>query len=245
MANRDMKNNRTEGMPLYLMIEGEIRREIESGRLKIGDKVSSERKLAKIFGVSLMTARHALNHLMHDGLLERRRAAGTYVSPPRIQFNKLQGFSEQMSARHLRIRSRIVSARICEVSQEITARLSLPGNGKVIKLERVRLGDDEPFAIESCFLPAKEFGKILRFDFAKASLFEALERVCNVRLAHADEEVDATSADLRTSKLLKVPLHDPLLRIRQVLYSTSGKAVAYSFGLYRSDRHSVLTRRYR
>jgi GntR family transcriptional regulator len=240
-----MKNNRTDGMPLYLMIEGEIRREIESGKLKIGDKVSSERKLAKIFGVSLMTARHALIHLMHDGLLERRRAAGTYVSPPRIQFNKLLAFSEQMCARHLGIRSRVLSARICEVNHEIAARLALPGHAKVIQLERVRLGNGEPFAIESCFLPAKEFGKILRSDFAKSSLFEVLERDCNARLAHADEEVDATSADPRTSKLLKVPLHEPLLRIRQVLYSTSGKAVAYSFGLYRSDRHSVLIRRYR
>jgi GntR family transcriptional regulator len=231
MVNRGIRNKRTEDMPLYLVIEGASRREIESGKLKIGDMVSSERKLTKIFGVSLMTARHALTHLMHDDLLECRRAAGTYVSPPRIQLNKLQGFSEQMRARHLGIRWRVVSARSCEVNHKIAARLALPGHGKAIKLERVRLGNDEPFAIESCFLPGNEFGKILRFDFAKASLFEVLERVCNVRLAHADEEVDATSAELRTSKLLKVPLLEPPLRIRQVLYSTSGKAVAYSFGL--------------
>jgi GntR family transcriptional regulator len=72
-----------------------------------------------------------------------------------------------------------------------------------------------------------------------------LERDYGVKLAYADEEVDASSAEGRTAELLKVPRGAPLLRLRQVLYSTAGEVIAYSIGLYRSDRHSLVIRRFR
>jgi GntR family transcriptional regulator len=82
-------------------------------------------------------------------------------------------------------------------------------------------------------------------SFERSSLFMTLEQDYGVQLSYADEEVDATGADLRTSKLLNVPPGAPVLRIRQVLYSAAGRAIAYSLALYRSDRHSLLVRRFR
>jgi GntR family transcriptional regulator len=79
----------------------------------------------------------------------------------------------------------------------------------------------------------------------KGSLFSILERDFGVELAHADEEVDATAADTRIAELLSVPRGTPLLRIRQVIYSTKGKATIYVLGFYRSDRHTLLIRRFR
>ena len=65
------------------------------------------------------------------------------------------------------------------------------------------------------------------------------------RLSYSDEEVDATAADQRTAELLGVPKREPLIRIRQVIYSTKGVVILYVLGLYRSDRHSLVIRRYR
>jgi len=62
---------------------------------------------------------------------------------------------------------------------------------------------------------------------------------------YSDEEIDATAADPRTSEMLNVPRRDPLLRIRQVIYSTKGKPVIYVLGIYRSDRHNFVIRRFR
>jgi DNA-binding GntR family transcriptional regulator len=64
-------------------------------------------------------------------------------------------------------------------------------------------------------------------------------------LGYADEEIDATAADPQTSELLDVPRREPLLRIRQLIYSTSGKPLIYVLGIYRSDRHNFVIRRYR
>ena len=64
-------------------------------------------------------------------------------------------------------------------------------------------------------------------------------------LGYADEEVDATAADQRTAELLEVPRREPLLRIRQVIYSNRGAVILYVLGLYRSDRHNLVIRRFR
>ena len=63
--------------------------------------------------------------------------------------------------------------------------------------------------------------------------------------SRADEEIDATSADSGSARMLNVVHGSPLLRIRQLIYSTKGEVIMYVLGLYRSDRHSVLCRRFR
>jgi len=78
-----------------------------------------------------------------------------------------------------------------------------------------------------------------------ASLFSTLERDYGVELGYSDEEVDATMADPSMAELLGVAKREPLLRIRQVIYSTKGIVILYVSGLYRSDRHNLLIRRYR
>src|SRR5262247_1531427 len=100
------------GTPAYKKIQNVIRKRIEGGQLKIGDAVDSERELARIHKVSLMTARHALAGLEREGMVERRRGSGTFVAPPKIHFNKLMSFTEQMASRGLAGYSRILSASL-------------------------------------------------------------------------------------------------------------------------------------
>jgi DNA-binding GntR family transcriptional regulator len=66
-----------------------------------------------------------------------------------------------------------------------------------------------------------------------------------VELAYADEEIDATAADIHIAELLGLHRGAPLLRIRQVIYSTKGKATIYGIGFYRSERHTLFIRRFR
>src|SRR2546427_4483352 len=116
------------GTPAYQKIQGAIRKGIEAGSLRPGDAVSSERELAKIHGVSLMTARHALAGLEREGIVERRRGSGTFVAPPKIHFNKLMSYTEHMSSRGLEPRSTVLSAKLIEHQLEIAARLGLPAS---------------------------------------------------------------------------------------------------------------------
>lgn len=232
-------------VPAYQRIQADIQKRIESGELKCGEAVASERELAKSFGVSPMTARHALKELEREGFVVRRSGSGTYVAPPRIHFNKLVSFTEQMASRGFTAFSRTLALLVTDKEEDISARLSLPRGSRLIKLERLRFAGEEPLAVETCFLPAEGFADVLQFQMDRRSLFNILEEDCGLRLAYANEEVDATFADARTAELLKIPAREPLLRIRQLLYSTAAQPIAYSLGLYRSDRHSLLIRRFR
>ena len=114
-----------------------------------------------------------------------------------------------------------------------------------MKVERLRQAANEPFALEACYLSAEEMGGLVSAGLGRNSLFATLEREYGIELAHADEEVDATAADPRIAELFNIPRGTPLLRIRQVIYSTKGKATIYVIGFYRSDRHTLLIRRFR
>ncbi len=241
-----MLAKRTNGIPAYKRIQAEIRTVIEAGELRAGNLVPSERELARIHDVSLMTARHALASLEHDGVVERRRGVGTFVAAPKIHFNKLMSYTEQMGSRGLTPVSKILFIKVIDNEEEATARLALSPRSRILKLERLRhAAGGEPFALEICYLPAEQFSGLQSAPLHKESLFSTLERDYRVELSYSDEEVDATAADPRTAELLGLPRRAPLLRIRQVIYSTKGVVILYVLGLYRSDRHNLVIRRYR
>jgi GntR family transcriptional regulator len=240
-----MRPVRKNGLPAYKHIQGTIIKRVELGQLKPGDAVASERELARIHGVSLMTARHALAGLEREGMVVRRRGSGTFIAPPKIHFNKLMSYTEEMSGRGLNVSSKVLSLEVIEKEPEIAARLALPAASNLIKLERLRFGGNEPFAIETCYLSATEFSNLTQARLDRVSLFSVLEHDYGLQIAHADEEVDATTADPHSAKLLDIPQGAPVLRIRQEIYSTKGKIALYVLGLYRSDRHTLLIRRFR
>ncbi len=230
--------------PAYKRIQEAILKRIKSGELKPGDMIDSERELARNWSVSLMTARHALKELEREGMVVRRAATGTFVAPPRVEFNKLVSFTDHIAGRGMVPRSRLLNGSITE-NDDIAARLALPPGSPIVKIERLRFAAEEPLSLETCYLGRELFPDILRRQLEQRSLFGILEADYHIKLAYADEEVDATNADSRTAELLKIPRGAALLRLRQLLYSTSGQQLAYSLGLYRSDRHSMRVRRYR
>jgi GntR family transcriptional regulator len=232
-------------VPAYRQIQIAVESCIESGKLKPGDRVWSERELASKFRVSLMTARHALKELEREGRVERRRGAGTFVALPKIHFNKLVSFSEQVAAKGLVSHSRLLEASRGHVDEEIAACIGLPADAELLKLVRLRQADGRPFAIETCYASAEQFPALLEQPLDRWSLFHTFEHQFGIPLGYADEEVDATAADARTASLLELPRGAPLLRIRQILYSKSGAPIAYTHALYRSDRHSLSIRRFR
>jgi GntR family transcriptional regulator len=239
-----LKHN--NGMPAYKRIQAEIRSEIDSGALRSGNLVPSERELARLHDVSLMTARHALASLEREGIVERRRGVGTFVAAPKIHFNKLMSYTEQMGSRGLTPASKVLMAKVVDDEEEATARLSLAPRSRVLKLERLRhAAGGEPFALETCYLPADPFANLQSGKLENDSLFSTLQRDYQVELSYSDEEVDATAADPRTAELLGLPKRAPILRIRQVIFSTKGAVTLYVLGLYRSDRHNLVIRRYR
>src|ERR1700732_1849359 len=170
-----MQRKSRNGLPAYQRIQSVIRKRIDAGHLRPGDGVASERDLAKMHLVSLMTARHALASLEREGIVERRRGIGTFVAAPKIHFNKLMSYTEQMASRSLTAASKVLFAKLSDNEGEAAARLSLPPTTSVIKIERLRHAAGEPFALETCYLSSADFPGLLDAPIGRESLFGILE----------------------------------------------------------------------
>src|SRR5438309_136505 len=83
---------------------------------------------------------------------------------------------------------------------------------KIVKLDRLRLSGDEPCALETCYFPADEFAGLTRARLDRVSLFSILEHDYGFQIAHADEEVDATTVDAQTARLLEITPGTAVLR---------------------------------
>ena len=72
----------TRDAPKYQQVYTALRREIQSGRWKRGDRLPSEAELVQEYGASRITVGRAVRDLQTEGLVERRAGSGTYVKTP-------------------------------------------------------------------------------------------------------------------------------------------------------------------
>jgi GntR family transcriptional regulator len=232
--------------PLYEQIKDYILLNIQSGMFQPDTRIPSERELSEQFSVSRMTVTKALAELTHAGILYARVGKGTFVSAERIdqQLEALTSFSEDMSRRGQRASSRVLLAREGQATEDVARYLGgLPGL-PIIILQRVRLADDEPIALETCTLNAALCPRILqRHDFAHESLYGVLRAEYGILMRHAEQTLEARAATEPEARALEISPGSPILSILRVTYSDEERPVELVRSAYRGDRykfHAVL-----
>src|ERR687887_90365 len=119
-------------------------------QLAIGEAIPSERQLSSDLGVSRLTVRAALDELVREGYLVRRRGAGTFVSEPKIaQELTMTSFTEDMRRRGLVPASRTLDLRIVPAGAHLGRLLRVSPSEPVLAVKRLRLADGETMAIET------------------------------------------------------------------------------------------------
>lgn len=204
-----------------------------------GETLPSESALAARFGVSRMTARHAVQNLALDGLVERRRGAGTFVATQRLhrRAGPLLNFTEDMRRRGKRASSTLLTAELRRARKAELDALGLAGDTRVVAISRVRLGDGVPLAIEHAALPATCAG-VLAADLERGSLHEALTGLGRTpTTAHA--WITARLATKPEAKLLDVALRGPLLIERRVILDAAGEPLESTETLYVPERYVI------
>ena len=243
-----MANLRERG--LAWQIREYILEQIRTGALRQGQRVPSERELCRRFGVSRMTVRQALDRLTWEGLLERRQGSGTYVAPPKIRLGLLQltSFSEDMRRRGLRPSSRILLAAVGEADEEAASALGLVVDRRVTHLHRLRLADQRPLALEFVQVPLRVFPDLadriqaaMRAGEAESLSLYALFEQVGIRLARAEQSIEASVATAEQATLLGVREGSPLLVLTRLTWSDDGTAVEFVRSWYRGDKYRYET----
>src|SRR2546425_141336 len=110
-------------VPRYHRIAEELRERIQSGDLGPGVRLPNQRRLARDFGVTLMTVRHALELLERDNLIRRQHGLGTFVAAPSIDYDILQlrRLVGELRAQGEPVSTRLLSSRFVAADRRVSA----------------------------------------------------------------------------------------------------------------------------
>ncbi len=231
-------------IPKYFQIYEALVDEIRSGIYSEGDRFPSDTELVERYGVSRGTIREALKMLFQRGYLIRAQGKGTFVTYRKIQQDPdhLIGFSELMRRNNIHPSARIIEKKITTPGEWLTNIMKLKPSDKVVRIVRLRLGDEQPLIIERSFFNFTYFEPLLDKDLENNSIYELLYRHTYTELGDAFQRIEAVSAGKSEHELLRVPLGTPLLLMKRLIKVSSGEYFQYSEDVYRSDRISFTTR---
>ncbi|WP_158221591.1 GntR family transcriptional regulator [Terribacillus sp. 7520-G] len=233
-------------IPLYYQLEQAIREHIETGTLTPGEMLPPERHYTESLGISRMTVRHAMQALIEDGLLERRRNKGLFVKeqPFHQSLAKLTSFREDMLARGLTPSNKILEWKEINLSSLAADKLQKEIGTKAIRIKRLRLADEEPIAVETITSPL-EMTKNLTETKLKESFYKYLEEDMQLTLHRAEQEIEALLADEETASLLNISPGDAVLRIHRLSYLKDERPFEYVTSTYRADKYTFTSSFYR
>jgi GntR family transcriptional regulator len=224
--------------PLWIQIAGLIEAEVAGGVLTRGSRLPSERELCERLGVSRVTLRRALSHLVDEGVLESSRGRGWYVTtgvlgePP----NMLRSFTQTAAARGLEASAHVLDARVSPATIDEADAFEIAPGADVFHLRRLRLLGGAPIAFDHARVPLEVGPGLPELDFSTASLYGALEDH-GVVPTRADYSVEATAAGPDDATLLGVEPGDPLLVTSQTTFDQHDRPIELATMSYRGDRY--------
>jgi GntR family transcriptional regulator len=226
--------DKTSYVPLYRQLVSNIAQKIDTGELKPGDRLPSEREMAEDLKVSRITARQALDALEQVGLVYREQGRGTFVAAPHLY--AIEGFislSEYVMRRGLRPRSRIIKQELVDADERLQNVLKLEADEKVLHLMRVRLADDSPLALQFSYLPHRLCPGLEDLDLASRSLFDTLREEYSVYPTWTEPEICAAAASKTEAEYLELKEGSPVLVVTAVTYTSTFEIVEQVRTTYR------------
>lgn len=224
--------------PRYRTIERAVRQRL--ARLTPGSELPSDAELVAEFGVSRMTARHAMNRLLHEGLVYRIPGRGTFVgeTPTHRRANSLLSFSNEMRRQGRVPSSRLLGRSMRPPTREEAKRLQLKDGDKLLWLRRIRLADGHPIAVESVRLNRRAATAVLAADLERESLHAVLVSAgflpTRGRATIASEPAGADDA-----RWLKMRKGDPMLVERRIILDQEGRPLEFTESRYPADRYAL------
>ncbi len=215
----------------------DILRDLLTGELRGDAAIPSERELTARFGVSRMTVRAAIESLVAEGRLYRVRGKGTFVAPRRVESHlHLASFTNDMRAGGHRPGSLVLRADLEPAPAAVVAALRLAPGEPAYRIERLRMADGAPMAVEHGWYAAAPLPGLLDLDLR--SLYTLLAEHFGLVIDSAAQTVWAESADAGLAGALGVAVGAPLMVFRRI--SAAGALpVEHVTSYYRGDRYSV------
>jgi GntR family transcriptional regulator len=220
--------------PLYIQLASQLAQDIRSGRYPLDHALPSERVLCESLGVSRITARKAIATLVAKGLVQRRHGSGNFIAAREPQgLTRLSSFSEQMAVQGQTPGSQWLCRQADTPTTAERAALGLRGRARVARLERLRLADGVPVALEMTVLPLH---LLPAPEALEGSLYAWLEQQGHTPHT-ATQQLRARSADARQAGLLQIAPGSALLWVSRTSRDATGLLLECTHTDCRSDSY--------
>jgi GntR family transcriptional regulator len=211
-------------------------------QLGVGKAIPSERQLSTDLGVSRLTVRAALDDLVREGYLIRRRGSGTFVSEPKIaQELTMTSFSEDMRRRGMRPASKTLDLKVVPAGARLGRFLHVSPSEPVVVAKRLRLADRETMAIETLHVRETLVPGLGPRDLEERSFYELLRERYGIAIAGGIQTIEPTVTNDDESEALGVPLHSPAFLFERFSRDEDGDVVEFVHSIYRGDRYRLVT----
>jgi GntR family transcriptional regulator len=230
--------------PLYHQIYLVLAENIRSGKWRPGETIPTEREICETFQVSRITARQALQQLVQEGAIERRRGSGSRVAArfrPAPRADDLDTLMRRVADFGARTTGVIHEYGLRQPPAEVAATLKLVADTKVHYSQHTRLLDVRPIGLIAAWVPADLAVGFTRAAVAKTPVLTLLQRA-GARIAWADQTVTATLADSELARRLDVPLGAPLLRLVRTVFDADDRPIELLDARYRADSYAARVR---
>jgi GntR family transcriptional regulator len=207
--------------------------------MKSGDMLPTEPEIEKMYQVSRMTVRKAIEELVAEGRVSKQQGRGTFVQSPGIiqEAGKITSWTEEMKLKGKETKT--IGLQILEIypSNKLAADLSLKKNEKVVCIKRVRVVDGEPLAIMVNYLRSTAVPGLLESGLTSESLYEELENRYNIVIERATERIRAREASELEAISLNIPPYSAVLQVTRLSYLSDGMPFEVVEMTTRADRY--------
>lgn len=228
--------------PLYMQVKIDIKKKIEEGKWGIGEKISTEGELCSFYDVSRVTIRQAIDELVNDGYLEKKRPKGTYVldylaNPlPAGLSTYVKSFTNEMKERGLKVSTLFADIKLIKADERIAKLLSIKKGDEVILLRRIRGIDGVKIGYFKTYLKPNVNISLDPKDYYE-SLYALLEKN-EIIVAQVKEQLSALRSTEEIREMLEVPQDCPILRRIRFASTSNGDFIECSECYYNGDEYS-------
>lgn len=230
--------DRAAGTPLWAQVGDDLRRRIASGEFAAG--FPGELSLTEQYDVSRHTVREALRVLRAEGVVSSARGRASTVAGPhyRQSLGTLYSLFETLEEQGVSHRSEVL--RLAPTTNStVAAYLGLPGDARLVVLERIRHADGEPLAHDTSWLPAAMASPLLDSDFSRIGLYPELQRL-GVIIDAGSERIASISAPRHIARHLGIPDGAPLFSVERRAVA-QGRPAEWRETFIRGDRFTLET----
>jgi GntR family transcriptional regulator len=223
-------------VPLYIQIEEQLRELIKCPEYKKDrKKLPNEVDLSKELGVSRSTIRQAINKLVYEGLLTRKKGIGTIATDIAItsKAGNWMSFSQEMKTMGIEVRNYELHISWEKPTQEVCRFFNIDENTKILKLARLRGNPEYPFVYFISYF-SNRIGLKGNEDFSRP-LYEILEKDYHTIVKLSKEEISAKIADSFLAGKLEIKSGDAILKRKRYVYDPGGRPIEWNVGYYRAD----------